>query len=185
MTVQDLNALPFITANAERIIRHLEASDACPDFFLPFEKPVEVPAREVWESELPELLGEYQRITAYIDAIAEPWMRRMFEQRYVERKPFSEIGIEQGLDGGTVKQEIYGYVKTHPEGYVCSRDLAEKWNVGIDAINHWCRLGLLPGAIKRKGHNSNGLQRWIIPADAQYPLNRRRCTHKVSRPRKK
>ena len=183
MTIQELNAFPFVAANAERIIHHLEASSAYPDFFLPLEEPVENPARAVWESELPDLMTEHRRIGDYIASIVEPWMRRMFEQRYIERMTFSEIGLTQGLDGGTVKQEMYGYVKTHPEGYTCSRDLSLKWDVGIDAINHWCRLGLLPGAVKRKGHGSNGHQIWMIPANVQYPWSLRRRNYK--KPRRK
>lgn len=177
MTIQELNTLPFIASNVERIIHYLEMPNTYPDFFLPFDEPVVVPARTVWESELPELMGEYRRIHAYIDTIPEPWMRRMFEQRYIERKSFAEIGVEHGLDSGVVKQELYGYVHTHPEGYTCSRDLSQKWGVGMDAINHWCRLGLLPGAVKRKGYGSNGHRVWMIPSDAQYPPSLRRCKY--------
>ena len=166
-------------------MRGMECKTAYPDFFLPFESDIDMPIKAVWKDELAELMSEYRRITDYLDGIAEPWMRRMFEQRYIERMSFSEIGTAQGVNGGVVRQEIYGYLRTHPEGFTCTRDLAERWNVGVDAINHWCRLGLIPGAVKRKGDHSNGHQIWMIPADAQYPPNRRRCNYQKPRPRKK
>ena len=39
-------------------------------------------------------------------------------------------------------------------------------------------LGLLPGAVKRKGYRSNGHRVWMIPSDAQYPPSLRRCKYR-------
>ena len=82
MTVLELNGLPFIAANIERIMRKLESPSAVPDFFLPFEDAVTPPIVQVWREELPALMEDYRRFTGYISAIPDPWTRRVFELRF-------------------------------------------------------------------------------------------------------
>ena len=167
MTVPELNGLPFIAANIERIMGRLESPSALPDFFLPFEDDVTPPIVQVWREELPALMEDYRRFTGYISAIPDPWTRRVFELRFLSRKSFREIGLEYGILSGTLKQEVYSYLNRNPEGYISCRDLAEALGVGLDAIINYCRRGLLPGAYKRPF--SSGSHQWVIPADVDRP----------------
>ena len=89
------------------------------------------------------------------------------------QKSFQEIGVEYGIMGGTLKQEVYSFLRRNPEGYVSCRDLAEEWGVNINTVNHWCRIGAFPGAKKRRGSGSDGHQLWIIPAGASRPESNR------------
>jgi len=169
MTIPELNALPYITVNIERILRYLESDTMDPDWFLPRETGnADIdPMKEVLQRELPELMAEYRRLTAYINGITDLKMKRVFEMRFIEQKPLREIGVLYGLSSGTLKQQIYSYVRLNPEGYYSCKELAELWDLSIDSINNWCRKGLLPGAKKR------GKQRWIIPRNAVRPHDRR------------
>ena len=169
MTVPELNGLPFIAANIERIMGRLESPSALPDFFLPFEDDVIPPIVQVWREELPALMEDYRRFTGYISAIRDPWTRRVFELRFLSRKSFREIGLEYGILSGTLKQEVYSYLNRNPEGYISCRELAEAWGVDSDTIGNYCRRGRLPGAMKRKGYGSDGNQVWMIPASVQRP----------------
>ena len=169
MTIPELNALPYITVNIERILRYLESDTMDPDWFLPRETGnADIdPTKEVLQRELPELMAEYRRLTAYINGITDSKMKRVFEMRFIEQKPLREIGVLYGLSSGTLKQQIYSYVRLNPEGYYSCKELAELWDLSIDTVNNWCRKGLLPGAKKR------GKQRWIIPRNAVRPHDRR------------
>lgn len=126
--------------------------------------------REVLQQELPGLMAEYRRLTAYINGITDPYMKRIFEMRFIEQKPLREIGVLYGLSSGTLKQQIYSYVRLNPEGYYSCKELAELWDLNINTVNNWCRKGLLPGSKKR------GRQRWIIPRDVVRPQDRRHKT---------
>lgn len=112
MTAQALNDLPHITVNIERIMRRLEAENTLPDFFLPFDEAGETPIIPVLRAELEDLMAEYRRRMAYIDAIADPMMKRIFELRFIVRKSFREIGIQYGIAGALVKHSIYSYLAT-------------------------------------------------------------------------
>ncbi len=160
MTVRELNELPYITANIERVLRHLESNSMVPDWFIPGDVEAD-PLRDVMQAELTELMTEYRRLLAYIDGITDARMRRIFEQRFIEQKPLREIGQEYGLVSGTVKQQIYSYLRLNPEGYYSCKELAALWGLNINTVNSWCRKGLLPGAQKR------GKQRWMIPRNAK------------------
>ena len=169
MTILELNALPYMTANIERILRHLESDSMDPGWFISRETKSTAPdpIRRVLQQELPELMAEYRRLTAYINSITDSYMKRIFEMRFIEQKSLREIGVLYGLSSGTLKQQIYSYVRLNPEGYYSCKELAELWGLNINTVNNWCRKGLLPGAKKR------GLQRWIIPRDVTRPQNRR------------
>lgn len=177
MTIPELNGLPFLSLNIERIMRKLERGNPFPDFFLPFvgAEP-EPPVMRIWRDELERLMPEYRRLTAYISAIPDPWTRSVFERRFILRQSFRDIGTESGILGQTLKAEVYSYLQRNPEGYVSCRDLAQAWGVGIDAVNHYCRMGRFPGAKKRKGAGSDGRLIWIIPADVQCPLSLQKRT---------
>ena len=172
MTIPELNALPYITANIERILRYLESDSMDPEWFIPQEpeNAASDPMRMVLQRELPELMAEYRRLTAYINGMTDSQMKRVFEMRFIEQKPLREIGVLYGLSSGTLKQQIYSYVRLNPEGYYSCKELAELWNLNINTVNNWCRKGLLPGAKKR------GRQRWIIPRDVVRPQDRRHKT---------
>lgn len=169
MTIHELNALPYITANIERILRYLESDSIDPKWFIPQEAKSMVPdpLKVVFQRELPELMAEYRRLTEYINGITDSYMKRIFEMRFIEQKTLREIGVLYGLSSGTLKQQIYSYVRLNPQGYYSCKELAELWDLSIDTINNWCRKGLLPGAKKR------GKQRWIIPRNAVRPQDRR------------
>lgn len=168
MTVPELNDLPFITGNIERIMRRLEAENTLPDFFLPFDDAGETPIIPMLRAELEDLMAEYRRRMAYIDAVADPVMKHIFELRFIERKPYREIGIQYGIAGASVKQNIYSYLARYPAGFLSCRDFADRWDLNINTINAWCRRGLFPGAWKRPGLRSKGKRGlWMIPADAQ------------------
>lgn len=172
MIIPDLNALPYITANIERILRYLESDSMDPEWFIPQgqKSTTSDPMRIVLQRELPELMAEYRRLTAYINGITDPYMKRVFEMRFIEQKPLREIGVLYGLSSGTLKQQIYSYVRLNPEGYYSCKELAELWDLNINTVNNWCRKGLMPGAKKR------GRQRWIIPRDVVRPQDRRHKT---------
>ena len=169
MTIPELNALPYITANIERILRYLEADSMDPEWFIhQGAKNTEPdPMREVLQQELPGLMAEYRRLTAYINGITDANMKRIFEMRFIEQKPLREIGVLHGLSSGTLKQQIYSYVRLNPEGFYSCKELAELWGLNINTVNGWCRKGLLPGAKKR------GKQRWIIPRNVVRPQHSR------------
>lgn len=170
MTILELNALPYITANIERILRHLESDSMDPGWFISRETKSTAPdpIRRVLQQELPELMAEYRRLTAYINSITDSYMKRIFEMRFIEQKSLREIGVLYGLSSGTLKQQIYSYVRLNPEGYYSCKELAELWGLNINTVNNWCRKGLLPGAKKR------GSQRWIIPRNVDRPHHSRR-----------
>lgn len=172
MTIPELNALPYITANIERILRYLESDSMDPEWFIPQgpKNAASDPMRTLLQRELPELMAEYRRLTAYINGITDSQMKRIFEMRFIEQKPLREIGVLYGLSSGTLKQQIYSYVRLNPEGYYSCKELAELWDLNINTVNNWCRKGLLPGAKKR------GRQRWIIPRDVVRPQDRRHKT---------
>lgn len=172
MTVLEMNELPFITVNINRLMKHLE-SNCLPPFLTVEGDAAPAPIRQVFQAELRELMSEYRRRVDYIDAIPEGWMREIFTQRFIERRTFRQISTALGIPSNTLKIEVYAYITTHPEGYVSSRDLADAWGLNVNTINAWCRRELLPGAKKRRGFHSNGNQRWVIPADAVRPKNRR------------
>ncbi len=173
MTILELNDLLYITLNLQRILKQLN-SNCIPAFFHDAPDKTMPPVLEVFQGEAESLMQEYRRRIDYIDSIPDAWMRDIFVQRFVERKPFREISVPLGIPSGTLKQEVYAYVKTHPEGYVSTRDLANAWGLNINTVNAWCRLGLLPGAKKRRGLTSGGNQRWIIPAGVRRPERRRK-----------
>lgn len=169
MTIPELNALPYVTVNIERILRYLESDSMDPEWFvLQAAKCTEPdPLKEVLQRELPALMAEYRRLTEYINGITDSFMKRIFQMRFIEQKPLREIGVLYGLSSGTLKQQIYSYVRLNPEGYYSCKELSEMWGLNINTINSWCRKGLLPGAKKR------GRQRWIIPRNAVRPRDRR------------
>lgn len=169
MTIPELNALPYITANIERILRYLESDSMDPEWFIPqaAKNIVPDPLKEVLQRELSDLMAEYRRLTAYINGITDANMKRIFEMRFIEQKPLREIGVLHGLSSGTLKQQIYSYVRLNPEGFYSCKELAELWGLNINTINGWCRKGLLPGAKKR------GKQRWIIPRNVVRPQHSR------------
>jgi DNA (cytosine-5)-methyltransferase 1 len=51
--------------------------------------------------------------------------------------------------------------------YITTKELAEKWDVKPTWITIMCTNGRIPGAVKANG-------RWLIPADAEHPVDRRR-----------
>lgn len=164
MTVLELNQLPYITVNIERILRYLESSSTEPAWFATAGDADPLPG--ILEQELPDLMAEYRRLMGYIDCITDPKMKRIFELRFIERQSLKEIGSQFGILSGTLKQQIYSYLRLNPEGYYSCKELSELWNLNINTINNWCRKGLLPGAKKR------GQQRWIIPRNVVRPKNR-------------
>lgn len=171
MTAVELNGLPYIAISIERLIRILE-SDAGADgrsFHGQLVIPPDSMFRQVCQAELSELMKEYQRMTAYIEQISDSWTRELFQQRFLQRKSFRELGILRGMPSGTVKHEIYSYVARHPEGYISSRELADRWDIHVNTVNAYCRRGLLAGAFKtQRGHL------WMIPRDAGRPVSVRR-----------
>lgn len=169
MTISELNALPYVTANLERILRYLESGDMDPEWFIPQDakNTVPDPLKEILQREISDLMAEYRRLTAYINGITDLRMKRIFEMRFIEQKPLREIGVLYGLSSGTLKQQIYAYLRLNPEGYYSCKELAELWDLNINTVNNWCRKGLLPGAKKR------GKQRWVIPRNVVRPQHSR------------
>ena len=167
MTVQDLNSLQYVSLNLERVMQKLEAISMLPSFFLPFDadQTPKDPLATVLQCELDELMSKYRQVVSYIDGISDPWMKDVFVARFIGRKSFREIGTKYSFASGTLKQEVYAYIRLNPEGYISCKDLAERWNLNINTINNYCRNGLLSGAKKR------GRQRWIIPADVKRPVS--------------
>lgn len=166
MTVLELNQLPYITANIERILRYLEADSTEPDWFI--ETGNADPLRKTLELELPRLMAEYRRLMAYINGITVSRIKRIFVMRFIEKKPFREIGLVYGLVGNTVKKQIYDYVRLNPEGYCSCKELAERLDLDTETVRQWCRKGLLPGVKKQ------GRRRWLIPQNVDRPQDRRR-----------
>ncbi len=64
------------------------------------------------------------------------------------------------------------------EGYISSREQAEKWGLTIKYMQTLCRLGLIEGAVKHNG-------RWYIPIGAERPKDGRVITGKYVDWRKK
>lgn len=174
MTAVELNGLPYIAVNIDRLIHLLENTTIVPEPVLLETNSVlsDTEFSLLCESELSELMAEYQRMTAYIERIADSWTRDLFHQRFVQQKSFREIGILKGLPSGTIKHEVYSYLRRHPEDYISSRDLADKWGLHIDTINSYCRRGLLPGAFKEDNR-----QHWMIPEKSVRPQFSGRCYH--------
>ena len=179
MTAVDLNGLPYIAISIERLMRIIE-SDAGGDgrsFHGQSVIPTGPMFRQVCKAELLELMGEYRRMTAYIEQIPDSWTRELFQQRFLQRKSFRELGMLRGMPSGTVKHEIYSYIARHPEGYMSSRELADKWELNVNTVNAYCRRGLLAGAFKtQRGHL------WMIPRDAELPVPVRRYKPPNSQP---
>lgn len=133
-------------------MQKLEASSLLPSFFLPFDadQTPNDPLVTVLQRELDNLMLEYRRVVAYIEGIPDPWMKNVFVARFIGRKSFREIGTQYSFASGTLKQEVYAYIRLNPEGYISCKDLAERWNLNISTINNYCRKGLLPGAKKTR-----------------------------------
>jgi len=167
LTVLELNGLPYISINLERIMRKMETSDMLPAFFLPFEDGTvpDDPLAGIFRQELGELMSEYRRLTAYIEGISDSWMRSVFEWRFVERRTFREIGVKCSMDAETLKKTVYSYIHRNPEGYVTCRDLADRWGVNVNTVNAYCRRGCIPGAVK----GATG-KLWLIPEETQQPV---------------
>ena len=89
MTIPELNALPYITVNIERILRYLESDSMDPEWFISQgpKSAASDPMRMLLQKELPELMAEYRRLTAYINGITDSNMKRIFEMRFIEQKP--------------------------------------------------------------------------------------------------
>ena len=171
MTTVDLNGLPYIAISLERLIRILEsdAEEDCRSFHGQSVIPADPMFRQVCKAELSELMKEYHRMTAYIEQISDSWTRELFQQRFLQHKSFRELGMLRGMSSGTVKHEIYSYIARHPEGFISSRELADKWELNVNTVNAYCRRGLLAGAFKtQRGHL------WMIPRDAERPVPVRR-----------
>ena len=170
MTILELNALPYITANIERILRHLESDNTDPEWFVPQEakRAVADPMRAVLQQELPGLMAEYRRLMAYIDGIPDPQMKRIFEMRFIEQKPMREIGVQHGLTSNTVKKQIYDYVRFNPEGFCSCKELAARLGLHYETVRKWCVKGRILGAVKQ------GRRKWLIPLNAELPRSRRR-----------
>lgn len=170
MTIPELNALPYITANIERILRYLESDSMDPEWFVPQEtkRAVPDPMRAVLQQELPGLMAEYRRLMAYIDGIPDPQMKRIFQMRFIEQKSMREIGIQYGVTGGTEKKRIYDYVRFNPEGFCSCKELAARLRLNYETVRKWCVKGRIPGAVKQ------GRRKWYIPLDAELPKSRRR-----------
>lgn len=170
MTIPELNALPYITANIERILRYLESDSMDPGWFIPNEmgRSSPDPMKEVLRRELPGLMAEYRRLMAYINGISDPWMKRIFEIRFLEQKTMVEIGLQYGLTGNTVKKKIYDYVRFNPEGFCSCAELAARLGLNYETVRKWCVKGRIPGAVKQ------GRRKWYIPLDAELPKSRRR-----------
>ena len=52
------------------------------------------------------------------------------------------------------------------DGYITAKEAAEKWGVSLRAVQAICAEGKIPGASKMANV-------WIIPADAEYPIDGR------------
>ncbi len=52
------------------------------------------------------------------------------------------------------------------DSYFTARELAERWNISVRMISHYCSAGLLEGAVK-KGRI------WFIPKQVQRPVDHR------------
>jgi len=51
--------------------------------------------------------------------------------------------------------------------YLTAKEVGEKWGITPRMVNYHCTSGRIPGAVK-KG------DLWLIPADAEKPVDRRR-----------
>lgn len=153
-------------------MRKLETPDMLPIFFLPFEDggTLEDPLVGIFRQELGDLMSEYQRLTAYIEGISDPWMRSVFEWRFVERRTFREIGVKCSMGADLLKKTVQSYIHRNPEGYVTCRDLADRWGVNVNTVNAYCRRGLFSGAVK----GATG-KLWLIPEGAQQPVYIPKC----------
>jgi len=168
MTVAELNDLPYIGTNIDRLMRIVEQKAAPPKWFLvdddlPLSEFADL--KRLCRGELESLMAEYRRRASYIERIMDPWMQRILTLRFIERKSFRELGTQEGITSGTIKQEVYSYLRLHPEGYISSRELADQWKVNVNTINAYCRRGQLPGA-KKWGQK----RLWLIPDDAERPV---------------
>lgn len=174
MTPVEMNGLPYIAISIDRLIRLLESNGETPCGQAVV--PVDAEFRMLCKTELSDLMEEYQRLAAYVEGISDSWTREIFYQRFVQRKSFRELSIYTGLPSGTIKQEIYSYIRHHPEGYISSKELAEKWGLNINTINAYCRKGLLPGSFKEDRR-----QRWLIPENSSRPQSAAShyCTPKI------
>lgn len=166
MTPVEINGLPYIAIGIDRLMRILESNSETPSRFFCGHTtiPVDAEFRILCETELSELMEKYQRMTAYIEGMSDSWTKEIFYQRFIERKSFRELSSYTGLPSGTIKQEIYSYIRHHPEGYVTSKELAKKWRLNINTINAYCRKGFLLGSFKE-----NHRQRWLIPENSSRP----------------
>lgn len=174
MTIQELNALPYLTANIERIMNYLEADNMSPDWFIPCGEAEPDPMREGMQQELSELMAEYRRLMAYISRITSVRMKRIFEMRFVDRRSMREIAVKYGVTSGTLKKQIYDYVRFNPEGFCSCRELADRLGLNYETVRKWCVKGKIPGAEKR------GRRKWYIPLDAELPQSRRYRKNKSS-----
>ncbi len=50
--------------------------------------------------------------------------------------------------------------------YMTLKEASEKWRVSVRQINYYCAAGRIPGAIKMATI-------WLIPKDAEKPIDRR------------
>lgn len=50
--------------------------------------------------------------------------------------------------------------------YMTLKEASEKWGVSVRQINYYCAAGRIPGAVKMAGV-------WLIPKEAQKPLDKR------------
>ena len=50
--------------------------------------------------------------------------------------------------------------------YMTLKEAAEKWGVTPRRVNYYCAAGRIPGAVKMAGV-------WLIPKDAEKPVDRR------------
>lgn len=51
--------------------------------------------------------------------------------------------------------------------YMTLKEASEKWGVSARQINYYCTAGRIPGAVKMATI-------WLIPKDAEKPVDRRR-----------
>ena len=50
--------------------------------------------------------------------------------------------------------------------YITAKEASEKWGVTPRRVNYYCAGGRIPGAVKMAGV-------WLIPREAQKPLDKR------------
>jgi hypothetical protein len=51
--------------------------------------------------------------------------------------------------------------------YITAKEAGEKWGITARMVNYHCTAGRIPGAVKKA-------DLWLIPVDAEKPLDRRR-----------